>query len=463
MPLTLDYTHCLAGTIGATHGLIDSEIDTLVAKFPKHHENIEELRSSGESAFFESPYQDPKPLKELAKGYKGMEAVVVIGTSGAVFTPACVHRAIGGEQWNQLPPKLRKNGPRAFFVDNPDPRALNDLTECIDPKKTLWLLVSKTGNTAETNALYLWLQGWLRKKVGKTACATHLVIATEKARSPLAEASAADKTPIIDLPANFQDRFGFLGAHVLFLGALCNFDVDAMLAGGKQMDTATRHDKALNNPAYMHSLIHYLLTRKRRKTIHAMMAFSNRAYAIVDWYSHLLSVSLGKMLNRKGKAVHVGPGPAQCAGPSGCYGQMQLYQEGPFDKVTTFIRVKDHGAALEVPKAYPKIEGMAYIGGRDISELIDGGYHAAAHVTTASGRPNMTATLDTASEADIIGLCYMLSLSAIMSAELYGIDPFNQPGVELNKQSLFAQLGRAGFEDKSAVLTAFRDQPRKTC
>ena len=217
------------------------------------------------------------------------------------------------------------------------------------------------------------------------------------------------------------------------------------------MDERTRHDRATENPAYMHSLIHYLLTRKRRKTIHATMAFSNRLLGLVDWYSHLLAVSLGKMLNKKGKAVHVGPSPAQCAGPAGSYGQMQLYQEGPFDKVTTFITVEDHGTNLEVPNTFADDDEFGYLTGATSDQLLDQSYIGAAYTITSTGRPNMSIHLKGVDEQAVGNLAYMLMLSTVMSAELYGIDPFDQPGVDANKQAVFAQLGRAGFEDKAAA------------
>jgi len=462
--LTLDYTHCLASTIGATHGLTDNEIETLVAKFPKHHENIEELRASGESAFFDLPYQDTKDVKVLIKENKGKwESLVVVGMGGASVTAESMVTALGHEHWNLLTAKARKNAPRVFFLDNLDAKAVEDLEEVLDPKKTLFLVISKTGNTAETNALYLHLVAWLKKKSTKTNLPKQVIVATDPEKSPLALATRADKFKVLPVPGNLGDRFALLGPQNLLLAGLCGFDVDGLIEGTATMDERCRHDKALENPAYMHSLIHYLLTRKRRKTIHAMMAFSNRAYGVVEWYAHLLSVSLGKMLNRKGKAVHVGPGPAYCVGPSGCYGQMQLYQEGPFDKVTTFVTVEDHGADLSIPSAHGKIEGLAYLGGHKFSELVDYGYYTAAQVITAAGRPNMTVVLDDISERSIASLYFMLELSSVMSAELYGIDAFNQPGVDENKQGVFAQLHRAGFEDKTATLEEFRGTERKTC
>lgn len=463
MSLILDYTHSLAGSIGATHGLTDAEVDTLVAKFPKYHESIEELRSAGESSFFDLPHQDTKPIKDLIKAHKGKwESVVVVGMGGAAITPLTLVHSLIHEQWNTLTAKARKNGPLLYAIDNLDPHGLTDLTEVIDPKKTLFLVVSRTGNTAETNAIFMWLEAWLKKKSGKDAVSKQVLCFTDPS-SPLAAAVGTHKGLVVPLPDNLQDRLAWLGPHSLFLAGLCNLDVDALIAGAQDMDKRCRHDRAVENPAYMHSLIQYLLTRKRRKTIHAMMTFSRRLASVSDWYSHHLSVSLGKMLNRKGKAVHVGPGPAYCWGASGCYGQMQLFQEGPFDKVTTFITTNDHGVDIEVPNAHGKVDGLSYLSGKKVSDIISAGYITAAQVITAAGRPNMTITLDAIDEANISGLYYMLALSAVMSAELYGIDPFNQPGVDANKQAIFAQMGRSGFEDKAHTLEAFKITDRKTC
>lgn len=461
--LTLDFTNCLAGTIGATHGLTDAEIDTLVAKFPKHHENIEEVRSSGESGFFELPYQDPAPLLDLVKKCKGFDHLVVLGVGGATIAPYAVFRALITPFWNQLDSKTRGGAPQVHFLQNPDPLAINDLAEALDPKKTLYYLITKSGNTAESNAIYLWLDAFLKKKVGKNALTRHLILATDPGKSPLAELAAKEKCEVVAIPTNLSDRFNVLGHASIFPVALCGLDVSTLLAGAADMDKRCRHPKAMENPAYMHSLIHYLLTRKRRKTIHAMMVFANRLDGFVDWYSHLLSVSLGKMLNKKGKAVHVGPGPAQCLGPSGCYGQMQLYQEGPFDKVTTLVAVSSPAVDAEIPAAPPKVEAISYLGGTTFNTLVDQAYVGAAQVMTSTGRPNLSIILDDVTPATLGGLVYMLQLSTAMSAELYGIDAFNQPGIDLNKQAVFAQLGRPGFEDKAAVLSQYRSRAVRTC
>jgi glucose-6-phosphate isomerase len=464
MTLTLDFTNCLAESIGATHGLIKAEVDTLVAKFPKHHENIEELRGNGESAFFDLPYQDLAELKAVLKKHQGKwDDLVVVATGGSALAPRSLLKALGHQQFNLLERKDRRNAPRVHFADNADPRMLTELLEPLDLKKTLFYVVSRSGGTVETLVIFLWIAELLKKKGGKAALSAQMVIASDRDKSPLAEIARQEKIDLLHVPHNLAGRFGVLGNCGLLVAGLCGFDIAALLAGAADMDKRCRHGDALNNPAYMHSLVHYLLTRKRRKTLHATYAFSTRLYAVAEWYGHLCAVSLGKMLNRKGKAVHVGPSPVGAVGTFDQHGQMQLYAEGPFDKVLTFLVARDHGAKVAATAAYPKVDGIGYLGSADCGMLMDAGRIAAEQAITASGRPNLAIILDKVDEASIGGLYYLLQLSTTMSAELYGIDPFDQPGVEHNKQATFAQLGRSGFEDLAKRLADYRKLPRRTC
>ena len=465
MSLTLDYTNCLAEAIGATHGLTKSEVDTLVAKFPKHHENIDEQRANGECAFFDLPHQDTAEVKAALKKHQGKwDNLVLIGSGGSALTAHALLAALGHGAYNHLDPKARKGAPRVFLVHNPDPRHVSDLFEIIDLKKTLFQVVGRSGATPETIALWLWLQDLLRKKVAKTAPQAQVIFSTDREKGALSDIAKQEKLDLLHVPGNLPGRFGALGSTGLFLAGMCGFDIGKLLAGAADMDKRCRHGEPLRNPAYMHSLVHYLLTRKRRKTIHAMFAFSNRLHGVTQWYNHLCAVSLGKMLNRKGKAVHVGPTPVDALGPFDLHGQMQLYAEGPFDKVVTFLTVKDHGAKLVAAGGmYPKVEQAAYLANADFTTLLDCGRIAAEQAITASGRPNMAITLDQVDESSIGGLLYMLMLSTAMSAELYGIDPFDQPGVEHQKQAMFAQLGRAGFEDLAKRIKDYRALARRTC
>lgn len=464
MGITLDFTNCLAESIGATHGLTKPEIDTLVAKFPKHHENVDELRTRGESGFFDLPYQDQGALKAVLKKHQGKwDDLIVVAMGGAAAAIRGLLGALTHHAFPVLVGKARKGAPRIHVIDNSDPALITDIIEVVDLKKTLVYAVSRSGSTTETLAITLWLAEQLKKKAGKTALATQLVVATDPERGGLADLAKLEKCDLLPIPANLGGRFSALGNPGLFVAALCGVDITALLAGAAEMDKRCRHGDAFKNPAYMHSLVHYLLTRKRRKTIHETIAFSNRLYSVTEWYAHLCSVSLGKMLNRKGKAVHVGPAPMIALGSSALHGSMQLSAEGPFDKVITFITAKDHGSTITAPASYPKVDSLAFAGGAECATLLEQNFIAAEQCITASGRPNCTIILDQVDAHHVGGLIYLIQLSIVMSAELYGIDPFDQPGVEHNKHAVFAQLGRPGFEDLAKKLTEHRKQPRRVC
>ncbi len=464
MTLSLDFTNCLAEAIGATHGLTKSEVETLVAKFPKHHESIEEMRKNGESAFFDLPYQDLAELKAALKKHQGKWSdLVVVATGGSALAARTLLGALGHAAYNLLESKERKNAPRIHLLDNADPQAANQLLEVLDLKKTLFQVVSRGGLTAETDALFLWLADILRKKVGKAALTNQVVIVTDREKGPLAEIAKLEKIDLLHNPANLAGRYAILGSAGLFAAGLAGADINALLAGAGDMDKRCRHGDPYKNPAYMHSLTHYLLTRKRRKTMHVTFSFSNRLHAVGLWYNHMCSVSLGKMLNRKGKAVHVGPSPVAALGSFDLHGQQQLFAEGPFDKVVTFIVARNHAAAAVAPQLYPKLEALAWLKDASFDGILEKAYVGCEQHLTAAGRPNMTITVDAIDEAHVGGLIYLLELSTAMSAELYGIDPFDAPGVEQGKQATYAQFGRPGFEDLAKRIKDHRAKPRRTC
>jgi glucose-6-phosphate isomerase len=462
--LSLDFTNCLAEAIGATHGLIKSEMDTLVAKFPKHHENIDELRANGESSFFDLPYQDLTELKAALKKHRGQwDNLVIVGIGGSSRAAKCLLGALAHSAHNHRDSKARENGPRVFFADNPDSQYLTDLVDILDLKKTLFQVVSKNGTSAETMCIWLWLSELLKKKVSKTALTNQVIMTTDREKSPFMEIARQEKIETLAIPSNLPSRYGVLGNAGLFAAGLCGIDIEALLAGAGEMDKRCRHGDAMHNPAYMHALIHYLLTRKRRKTMHVTFSFSNRLHAVGEWYTHLSSVSLGKMLNRKGKAVHVGPSPVAALGTFDQHGQMQLFCEGPFDKVVTFVTAKQHGPSIIAPASYPKMEALTHLQNVDLTTMMDHGYWGTEQHITAAGRPNMAIQLDVVDPANIGGLIYLLQLSSVMSAELYGIDPFDQPGVEHCKHATFAQFGRSGFEDLAKRIKEYRAKRRLVC
>ena len=178
-----------------------------------------------------------------------------------------------------------------------------------------------------------------------------------------------------------------------------------------------------------------------------MMPYSNALYGVADWYRQLWAESLGKKTDRNGDAVFVGPTPIKALGATDQHSQVQLYIEGPQDKVITFLSVEKFGKTVKVP-AYDK----HYLGGRSLNELLKAEEKATRLALTKEGRPNLTISLPEVTPEAMGQLLYMLELATAYAGELFDINAFDQPGVELGKQLTYALMGRAGYEDKKSEL-----------
>jgi glucose-6-phosphate isomerase len=459
MGISLDYTHCLATAIGATHGLLQDELGTMLGKFPTTHHAVERLYTQGASALGSIAQHDPAPVAALVRAHRSAwDDVVVFGSGGSVRTPQAIVRTLTHRHANDLSAKAR-GGPRLHFLAHADPGATADLLEAVDAKRTLFICCSRSGATQDTLALLLVIAAHLKRKAGKSAVAGQLIVVTDPT-GPLANWTAAEKAVLLPQPGNLAGRCAVVGPATLLCAGLAGIPITALLAGAAAADKRNRTPDAKTSPAAMHAIIHYVLSRRRRKTVHATWAVPERLGHIANWYRHVLAVSLGKMNNRQGKAVHVGPGPETAVAAGDLHGQLQLYSEGPFDKVVTFLAVRAPPPAVPVPvAALPAAQGIA---GNDLRHLADHAHRVAEEILTSSGRPTCTLTIDDLDPAHVAGLCHTLLHGVVLSAEFYGVDPFDQPGVDAARAGCWALLGRTGYDDRAKRLADLRAKPRMT-
>jgi glucose-6-phosphate isomerase len=162
------------------------------------------------------------------------------------------------------------------------------------------------------------------------------------------------------------------------------------------------------------------------------------------WYVQLWAESLGK--HRTKDDAGVGPTPLGARGATDQHSQVQLFMEGPGDKTVTFIGVTEGEADVEIPRLHGDIPELAYLGGHRLGELLDIERRATAGALARRGRPNMTLTLDRVDPFHLGALFMFLELATAYAGRMYGVNAFDQPGVELGKQFTYAMLGRADAE-----------------
>jgi len=212
------------------------------------------------------------------------------------------------------------------------------------------------------------------------------------------------------------------------------------------MDERCSSENMLENPAAMYALVQYLFYWLKRP-MSVMMPYSNALYGVSDWYRQLWAESLGKKTNRKGQDVNVGPTPVKALGATDQHSQVQLYIEGPQDKVITFLSVDEFNEKVNIPP----FDGH-YLGNRTLNELLKAEEEATRLALTKEGRPNLTISLPSVTPETVGQLMYLLELATAYAGELFDINAFDQPGVELGKQLTYALMGRSGFEEKKQEL-----------
>ena len=185
-----------------------------------------------------------------------------------------------------------------------------------------------------------------------------------------------------------------------------------------------------------------------------MMPYCDRLAKVGDWYSQLWAESLGKRVDRAGKVVNVGPTPVSALGVTDQHSQIQLYVEGPFDKVITFLAVEERATDLACEAPYRDVGAMEYLRGHTVGELFDAERQGTRVAVTAAGRPNATFLLKNVSATSLGALFFVLETATALSGELYDIDAFNQPGVEAGKTAAYALMGRPGYEDRLREIEA---------
>jgi len=253
------------------------------------------------------------------------------------------------------------------------------------------------------------------------------------------------------VPDDVGGRFSIFSAVGLLPFALVGIDIDEIINGIKDMDLALKNTDIMENIAAQNALIHFLMDTKKGKNLSVMMPYSSRLKYVSDWYVQLWAESLGKEVNKNGEKVNCGPTPLKALGATDQHSQIQLYNEGPNDKVINFIRVEEFDNVVEVPKIFD-YTGIGYLGGKTINELINAEADSTKVALTDFERPNVTITVPKVNGYYVAQLLYLLEVQTAIAGELYNVDTFNQPGVEQAKNYTYALMGRAGYEDSAQAL-----------
>jgi glucose-6-phosphate isomerase len=450
--MKLAYGRMLQDGLDGRHGLPRSRLAELAAGFSAVQDEVRRRRGAGEYGFYGLVDQGPtiRQITGFAEGLgQAHDHVLVLGIGGSALGTKALLTALKPPAWNEWDDEGREFYPRLTVLENVDPTTIAAALRRIDPRRVLVNVISKSGGTAETMAQYLVVRAWLEEALGDAAF-RHLVFTTDPSRGALRELAARESIATLDVPPDVGGRFSVLSPVGLLPAALAGIDIGSLIAGARRAIDRAESDDLLRNPAALYAALHWAADTDLAARIHVLMPYTDRLREFAEWYRQLWAESLGKRLNREGRTVHVGPTPLAAVGATDQHSQVQLFMEGPFDKVITFVRVERFGEDVPIPTPDPSSPplppDLAYLPSHSLGELLNAEYEATSAALAEMGRMSCTLHLPELT-AETVGEAIMFyQLATGYAGAWYGIDPFDQPGVELGKRLTYAAMGRPGYE-----------------
>ncbi len=447
--LVIDYRNATSTAVGDQHGVSEADLDSVADRVRSEHERIESEHAAQVQRWQSLP-DNTELADEIAKfartARERYDDFILIGIGGSSLGAIATIQALTHPYRNLLSPDKR-NGPRFFVLDNPDPEKVAATLATVDLARTLVNVVSKSGQTAETAANFLVVRDAMYSALGADLARKQIVATTDPDSGLLRQMADQEGYRTFPVPPGVDGRQTVLSAVGLLPAALAGVDIHALLAGAAAMRERASSPDVRQNPAYLLAAMSVLSDQKHDKSMLVTMPYADSMFGIADWFRQLWAESLGKKLSTDNEVVYAGQTPIKALGAIDQHSQIQLYTEGPNDKFIQLIAIEQYRKSVDIPNPPDDIPELGYFRGGELGQLLDRERLATSWALTSAQRPNLTITIPTI-DAGIVGeFFYLFQLQTVMAGALYGVNPFGQPGVEAGKNATYALMGRSGYED----------------
>ncbi len=363
--------------------------------------------------FLDLPNASTEEIKtftqQVTSKYKN---IVILGIGGSMLGPKCILDAL----------YTYKDGLKVYCLDNIDPDQISIMESRIDLKDTLFLVQTKSGTTPETIAQYL----YFKKKVEAENLdfRNHFVFVTDPEKGYLRNIANQEQVPCFEIPQNVGGRFSVLTPVGLLVASLVGINIDEILSGAKYST------ENLLNDAYDFAYINYELSAKG-KNVHVIMPYATKLKTFSEWCVQLISESIGKKRSVEGNIDNVGVTPLPAVGATDQHSQLQLFAEGPNDKLITFIEVEKFDTTVAIPANSES--SLSYLNNHSFNDLIKAEFYGTRESLTEADRPNITISIEKLNGKSLGALFMFFEVYTAFFGEMLGVNTFNQPGVERSK------------------------------
>ena len=458
----LDLTGVLADEIGHQHGLTQLDWKGIEPDLERAAVDLRDRRVAGDLEVLDLPYrrQELSRIRELAGECRSVDNFIVLGIGGSALGARALYEACLPAQYNLLP-RDRRGAPRLFVAENVDPESLAALFEIAPPERSIYNVISKSGTTIETIAQFLVVWEQLRASLG-ASFQDRVIVTTDPDRGFLRRLASDRGLRSLTVPTRVGGRYSVLSAVGLLPAAVAGIEPEALLAGAERMDERCRSLDWRENPALALAAVHVQMDRSKGKSVAVMVPYSDALRSFAEWFCQLWGESLGKRSTPSGEARSpVGQTPVRAVGATDQHSQLQLWVEGPNDKLITFVAVASPRAEIVIPAtslAELEDDRLGHISGHGIGELLSLERSATELVLAGAERPVLVLDVPCLG-ADAMGqMLYLYEWAAIAAGILYHVNPFDQPGVEEGKELTHAAMGRVGLEDLRDRVQAHRSR-----
>ena len=415
----------LGNALDAEPKLTRAALDRLDERVTDAHERIARGRDDGEHGYAAlnlPTTADPDAVRTAVDGFDDPAAVLTVGIGGSALGAATLSEALGGAVDH-------------YVLDNVDPAGVDRLLDSLPLADTVVHVVSRSGTTAETLANFL----VVREAMARAGVDwTERTLVTTGADGNLRNLADRHDLPALDVPAGVPGRFSALSTVALPVAALVGADIDALLDGARA-EADRLAGSLFESPAYAYGAACYALER-RGAGVNAVMPYAESLEYFAEWFAQLWAESLGKDA--------VGQTPARALGATDQHSQLQLYRAGPRDKLVTLVRPRD-GPDVPIPET--DLDGLAYLGGGSLGDLLDAEFEATEASLAAANCPNVRVEVDRLDAHGVGELLYGMEAACVLYGELAGVETFTQPAVEWGKRAARGLLGGGDFEEAAAV------------
>ncbi|MFB6256768.1 MAG: glucose-6-phosphate isomerase [Haloplanus sp.] len=415
----------LGNALDAQPRLTRAALDRLDERVTDAHERIARGRADGEHGYTAlnlPTTADPDAVRAAVDGFDDPAAVLTVGIGGSALGAATLSAVLGGATDHHV-------------LDNVDPAGVDRLLDSLPLADTVVHVVSRSGTTAETLANFL----VVREAMARAGVDwTERTVVTTGADGNLRNLADRHDLPALEVPAGVPGRFSVLSTVALPVAALAGADIDALLDGARaEADALT--GSLFESPAYAYGAACYALER-RGAGVNAVMPYAESLESFAEWFTQLWAESLGKDA--------VGQTPVRALGATDQHSQLQLYRAGPRDKLVTLVRPRD-GPDVPIPET--DLDGLAYLGGGSLGDLLDAEFEATEASLAAANCPNVRIEVDRLDAHGVGELLYGMEAACVLYGELAGVETFTQPAVEWGKRAARGLLGGDDFDEAAAV------------